>query len=200
MTPLVHDRVFGAAAVQDGFVYAIAGSGAGPVGIEVERAHLNSDGSLGPWQVASSLTTNRSNLAAVALNGNLYAIGGNSFNGVHTTAIRGVERSLITGCAPFCLKDQGANNIIQIDPSTGNYKFMSCGTGFTLSGTGTINVVNSVILLTDNEPDRRVSAGFFQGQATGRATVMAKASGGVWQTFSINDTTSFGTGCSCNSE
>jgi hypothetical protein len=202
MSPLVHDRVSGAAVVQDGFVYAIGGSGApsGFVETEVERAHLNADGSLGLWQLASSLTTNRDSLAAVAVNGNLYALGGLSFNGVITTSISGVERSPITGCAPFCLKDQSGNNIIQIDPSTGNYKFMSCNTGFTLTGTGAIQVVNSILLLTDNETDRRVSAGFFEGQSTGRATVVVRAAPGVWQTFSINDTTSFGTACSCGNK
>jgi hypothetical protein len=199
LTSTVFGRVSSASAAQDGFVYVTAGAG-GPFPLaesSVERAKINIDGTLGAWQMTSSLVQNRIDHATVAINGNLYVIGGLSFNGVHTVPINAVERAGVIGCGIVCLKDQANNNILQFNPSTGGYTFTVCKTGFTLSGTGTIRVVNSILLLTDSQADRRVSAGFLEAQATGKATIILRIAPGVWQTFTINDIASFGGGCLC---
>jgi hypothetical protein len=201
LNPTVFGRVSAASTVQDGFVYALGGA-PGPFPFPsstftAERAKINSDGTLGVWQTSGILVMNRIDHAAVAVNGNVYAVGGLFFNGEHTVPTAAVERAGVIGCGVVCLKDQANNNILQFNPSTGSYTFTVCKTGFTLSGTGTLRVVNSILLLTDSQPDRRVSAGFLEGQATGKATIILRVATGVWQTFSINDIGSFGGGCLC---
>lgn len=82
--PLGEPRFYLAAAVSNGYLYAIGGAN-GERGKDnipsatVERAPILADGSLGPWQRAAYLTTPRRGLQAVAHDNHLYAIGG--YNG-----------------------------------------------------------------------------------------------------------------------
>jgi hypothetical protein len=94
-----------------------------------------------------------------------------------------------------CLTDSSTGNLFQFD-STGEYKLLRCADGFTLTGTGTFSLTNSIMTVTDSKPDRRVSAGFNQGQRTGAATIYLKVGPGIWQTFRINSTNPAAV-CSC---
>ena len=77
-------RFYLAAAAYQGYLYAIGGGG-GDLGDDnvplasVERARINPDGSLGPWQIDSYMSTPRRGLKTVLYQGRLYAIGG--YNG-----------------------------------------------------------------------------------------------------------------------
>ena len=78
-------RFYLAAVSANGFLYAIGG-GAGSLGDNnqpvntVEKARIQADGSLGPWQPTTALMTPRRGLKAVASKSHIYAIGG--YNGV----------------------------------------------------------------------------------------------------------------------
>jgi Kelch motif len=67
---------FGAVAA-GGFLYVIGGSpfGGGVLG-SVEFAAINADHTLGPWQTTSSLNVPRAALKVVAVDNNIYALGG----------------------------------------------------------------------------------------------------------------------------
>jgi hypothetical protein len=82
-----------AAVAVGNYIYAVGGSNS-PSGFlgsplnTVERAAVNSDGSLGAWQVlTATMNTSREGLAAVVVNGYLYAIGGYDMNSVERAAI-----------------------------------------------------------------------------------------------------------------
>jgi predicted outer membrane repeat protein len=87
-----------------------------------------------------------------------------------------------------CLKDYATGNVLQWNSTTGAYKFTRCSDNFMLTGTGTVSVVNAIRMLTDRQPDRRISAGFNTGQLTGSANVYLNTGPGIWQLFRINDT------------
>jgi len=87
-----------------------------------------------------------------------------------------------------CLKDNTTGNLLQWNRTTGQYQFTRCSDGFTLTGTGTIALVNGIRTLTDFKSDRRISAGYNTGQLTGNATVYLMVTQGVWQTFRVIDT------------
>lgn len=74
-------RFYNAVVAANGWLYTLGG-GSGELGNEnypldsVERARINSDGSLGPWQLMSQMNTPRRGLKAVRHHNTLYAIGG----------------------------------------------------------------------------------------------------------------------------
>lgn len=78
---LVDGRFYNATVAHKGFLYALGG-GSGAPGDQnypiasVERAQINSDGSLGPWQTVNHLTTPRRGLKTVLHGDTIYAIGG----------------------------------------------------------------------------------------------------------------------------
>jgi len=86
--------------------------------------------------------------------------------------------------------------VFQWNTKTGFYKLNTCN-GTTIIGKGTVALVNSILTLTDFKPDRRISLFFSTTQLTGRATIYLMVAPGVWQQYTINDTTSHGQGCSC---
>ncbi|MEJ2574149.1 MAG: hypothetical protein P8164_11260 [Gammaproteobacteria bacterium] len=92
-TPLSQPRFYLAAVVAASYLYAIGGAN-GQRGqnnlpsATVERAAIRSDGSLGPWQRLSSLTTPRRGLQAAVYRNHIYAIGG--YNGLF---LKSVERA-----------------------------------------------------------------------------------------------------------
>jgi len=118
--------------------------------------------------------------------------GGLSFLAVYPGKSCGSHNSFNT-----CMKDNATGDILAFDSVSGAYQYTRCSDGFSIAGTGAVRSVGGVLSLTDNRPDRRISAGFLTGQLTGNATIMFSVAQGVWQTFSIHDTTSFGKGCSC---
>lgn len=78
---LVEGRFYNAAVAHNGFLYTLGGGGGAPGDqnypiASVERAMINGDGSLGPWQTVSRLTTPRRGLKTVLHGNTLYAIGG----------------------------------------------------------------------------------------------------------------------------
>lgn len=74
-------RFYNAVVAANGWLYTLGG-GSGERGHEnypldsVERARINRDGSLGPWQVISQMNTPRRGLKAVLHHNTIYAIGG----------------------------------------------------------------------------------------------------------------------------
>ena len=76
-----------AAAAVGGYIYAIGGSDSHGVIYEtVERAKVNADGSLGPWELTTSMTSPRWRLAAAQGDGFIYALGGavDEWSGLNT--------------------------------------------------------------------------------------------------------------------
>jgi N-acetylneuraminic acid mutarotase len=83
-SPILEGRFYNAVVAHDSWLYTLGG-GSGTPGegnypvATVERAAINSDGSLGPWQNIGRMTTPRRGLKAVVYQDTLYAIGG--YNG-----------------------------------------------------------------------------------------------------------------------
>ena len=95
-----------------------------------------------------------------------------------------------------CIQNFDLRNWLTFDTVSGAYTFTGCTPGqFNLSGTGTVRIVGGVAFLTDNKPDRRVSAFFNLSQGTGHATVSVLIAPGTFQTLSINGV--FGAPCTC---
>ena len=67
-----------AAVTQGTYLYALGGIDGIQALNSLERAAINADGTLGSWQVVSSMTTARLDFAAVVAEGFLYALGGNN--------------------------------------------------------------------------------------------------------------------------
>lgn len=94
--PTIVPRNFGAAVASDDFVYVLGGrslGGGSQVFNSVEMARINPDGSLGDWQLSTSMILKRIELRAIIINNYLYAIGGTSAGGA--AAYNLVERSKI---------------------------------------------------------------------------------------------------------
>jgi uncharacterized repeat protein (TIGR01451 family) len=96
-----------------------------------------------------------------------------------------------------CLHNAATGAILEFSTTTGDYKFIDCASGFTLVGKGTVSVVNSVVVLTDNQSDRRVNAKFLEGQLTGQAVVTSIAGPGLTHIYQINDLSTVNS-CSCH--
>jgi hypothetical protein len=83
----------------NGYIYAIGGVGRDTAGHlyslnSVERAQVNPDGSLGPWQFVTPLMLPRRGLAAIASDSYIYAIGGH--NGLNDNpSYTSVERTFV---------------------------------------------------------------------------------------------------------
>jgi hypothetical protein len=87
------------------------------------------------------------------------------------------------------LQDTSTGDVLLINSKTGDYSYTRCGGGgFTLTGKGSIRMVNGVLMLSDTQATRRVMASFFTSQLTGRATITLIPAPGVFQTFTINST------------
>ncbi|HHM05928.1 MAG TPA: kelch-like protein [Gammaproteobacteria bacterium] len=92
---LQEPRFYLATVALDGYLYALGGA-SGPRGEDnrpsatVERAAIQADGSLGPWQRLAYLTTPRRGLKAVVRGRHIYALGG--YNG---SFLKSVEHSRV---------------------------------------------------------------------------------------------------------
>lgn len=92
MAPMTTKRARFAAVTAGGYLYAIGGvSMAGPAALDsVERAKLNADGTLAPWEVMSPLVMSRFNHTAVVVEPYLYVIGG-----VGSGDAKAIQRAMI---------------------------------------------------------------------------------------------------------
>ena len=92
-TSMAAPRGMHAVALSGDYVYALGGYGGSGYLNSVEWAAINSDGTLGPWQFTTSMTTPRSEFAAVASGDYVYALGGH--DRVADVALNTVERAAI---------------------------------------------------------------------------------------------------------
>jgi hypothetical protein len=144
------------------------------------------------FSTASSLPTGMSLSPAGVLSGTATQAG--SFSIVVTaTDVNGctgsVPISLSVTALDKCLKDDSSGSFVQFNSTTGDYMFTVCGpNGFNIVGHGTLSVVNSIIVISDNKPDRRVMIQYNLGQLTGKSTLTRIIASGIYQTYSINDT------------
>ena len=97
----------------------------------------------------------------------------------------------------YCMRDNATGNYLQFNSTTGAYLFTRCKDGFTLSGTGKVQKMGSIVMLSDKRANCVVSAGFNTGQRTGSATVMLILAPGITQTIRINATNPYAA-CSCS--
>jgi kelch-like protein 2/3 len=110
-TPLEEPRFYLAAAIVDNYLYAIGGANGnrGQDNIPsatVERALIRPDGSLGPWQRVSYLTTPRRGLQAAVYRNHIYAIGG--YNGVFLNSVERADVNQDGTLAPWQLDPEQA--------------------------------------------------------------------------------------------
>jgi uncharacterized delta-60 repeat protein len=94
----------------------------------------------------------------------------------------------------LCLQDESNGNLLQINPTTGEYLFSNCG-GVTLGGTGTVMRRGNVITLQHNTADRRVLASVDINAHRATASVQSFASGRM---FSITDRNTTNNTCACH--
>jgi hypothetical protein len=99
-----------------------------------------------------------------------------------------------TPCFVGCLQDDSNGNILRFDPDTGTYEFMSCGTGFIISGRGQVTFKGNVVTLQDNSADRRVLARVDNAVNKGSASVQLFSSGA---TLTITDRNTLTNTCAC---
>jgi uncharacterized delta-60 repeat protein len=97
------------------------------------------------------------------------------------------------GLFDVCLQDDSNGNILQLNLTTGDYRFTRCG-GLTLSGTGALTKKGSTITLQHNAPDRRVLVRLDTGINNGTASLQHFSSG---MTFTIIDRNTANNSCSC---
>src|SRR5262249_44002305 len=94
----------------------------------------------------------------------------------------------------ICLQDVTTGDMLKYNSVTGDYQFIRCSPGLTLSGTGQISVSGSLVRLTDNQPGWKVTATFLKGQSTGSAIITLIIGPGITQPIRIN---SMGTNPTC---
>src|SRR5262249_47551140 len=116
--------------------------------------------------------------------------------GVTTVTCTATDAALNTASCSFTvtlwdvvLQDNVTGDVLLINSKNGNYSYTRCGAGgFTLTGTGTIQNINGILMLSHMTPTRRVMASFLTGQLTGKATIVLMPAPGVFQTLTINST------------
>jgi len=85
------------------------------------------------------------------------------------------------------LVNAGQSVCLTFDTGTAAYTFKACiPGGFTLTGTGTVQTIGGVAVLSDNKPDRRVQAFFYLNQGTGHASVTKIPTAGIFNSLSIS--------------
>ena len=110
-TPLSEPRFYLAAAIVDTHIYAIGGANGrrGQDNIPsatVERAAIRPDGSLGPWQRVTYLTTPRRGLQAAVYHNHVYAIGG--YDGVFLKSVERADANPDGTLSPWRLEPEQA--------------------------------------------------------------------------------------------
>lgn len=120
----------------------------------------------------------------------------------YTVSVSGLICNTDAGvqCPVFntCLQDDTTGNILMWNSTTGDYQYIACGAGgSTMTGKGTVSMVNGFKNLSDSKPDRRITAGFSTASLTGRANLTLILSNGIFQTIVINQTNPNAT-CVCH--
>ena len=93
----------------------------------------------------------------------------------------------------ICIKDDGSDNFLEVNLTTGDYRFTSCS-GLTLSGTGVLEQRGSVITLRHNASDRRLLANINTVANKGTASIQALSQGAR---FAITDRNTADNTCRC---
>jgi hypothetical protein len=88
----------------------------------------------------------------------------------------------------ICLQDDHTGDTFRFSSQTGTYVYTRCKDKFTLSGTGSVKVINHIVFLTDSRPDRNIIANFNQGQLTGNAKVTLIIGPGMYQPIMVFQT------------
>jgi hypothetical protein len=99
----------------------------------------------------------------------------------------------------FCLQDDSNGNRLQFSSVTGDYQFVNCSKGITLSGKGSVIFKSCKVELQDmgpdpKRPDRNVSAIVNTCNRSGSATIQIFSQS---KTFLITDTNITGNTCVC---
>jgi|SRR5262245_3186754 len=137
------------------------------------------------WQLLLLVTL----LALIAAGKNLARTGASGPNPPVTTATSSGLIGLGAAAQSAVLVGSGQSICLTFDTGSGAYSFKGCvAGGFNLTGTGTVQTIGNVVVLTDNKPDRRVSAFFFVNTQTGHATVTKIPFPGTFNTLSIQQT------------
>jgi hypothetical protein len=92
-----------------------------------------------------------------------------------------------------CLQDDSDGSRLAINTATGDYQFSTC-TGFTVRGTGTLNIRGGLVTLQHNAADRRILARIDMSVNRGTATIGVVSSG---RTFTITDRNTSNNSCNC---
>jgi hypothetical protein len=95
-----------------------------------------------------------------------------------------------------CIQDDHTGDTFRFNAQTGQYVYTRCKDKFTLTGTGVVRMIGGLLTLTDNRPDRRISANFNPGQLTGHVNLTIAIVPGVFQTITLNQTNPHAT-CQC---
>jgi hypothetical protein len=98
------------------------------------------------------------------------------------------------GCFDVCVQDDSDGNLVRFSSTTGDYEFTKCGTGFVLSGTGTVSRRGGIITLQHYLGDRRVSARVDNSVNRGTASIQLFSQG---TTFTITDRNMSNNTCAC---
>jgi hypothetical protein len=96
-----------------------------------------------------------------------------------------------------CIQDNSSKNTLQLNTTTGEYRFVRCSDGFTITGRGKLASQSGILSLSDRQTGWVISASFNAGQRTGTANIQIISAPGTSQTIRINDT-SPANACSCS--
>jgi hypothetical protein len=141
--------------------------------------------------ISGATSTTLTFVPTAADSGDLYrAVFTNSWGSAATTAATLTVYNI-------CLKGTSPDDIFQFNSVTGQYRFIECSSGYTVTGTGSLSTVDNVVTVSGTASNCKVEASFNLGQLTGTATITLTSSGGVSQTIRIVDNTSMGKGCAC---
>jgi hypothetical protein len=156
-----------------------------PAGAAVSRVGVFNNGGRGGYD----------GTAAVDAAGNVTLTGVGPSGASFTVIVTSVMGCSVTQDSAFivvlptydkCLKDDSSGNFIRFNSQTGDYLLTVCGAGgFSFSGTGTVRISGSVLMLTDTQTDRRVTISYLTNQLTGNATINIAAAPGVFNTIRI---------------
>jgi hypothetical protein len=95
-----------------------------------------------------------------------------------------------------CIQDNTSKNVVQLDTTTGQYRFTRCSDGLTFAGKGQLVNQSGVLKLTDHQAGWVISATFNPGQRTGNAVIQLIIAPGLSETITISDTNPANT-CGC---
>ena len=93
-----------------------------------------------------------------------------------------------------CIQDDSNGNLMLINLLTGDYLFMSCPTGFTLTGKGTVTKLGCYVRFQHNAIDRRISASVDNCQKKATASIQTF---GPSMSFAITDRNTTDDTCVC---